>query len=282
MSLDNKMIPFAITVTLMTVIFVFGMIVFLITFQKRQNRKSREYLQSLVAEKDRTMSLISLEVHDNINQVLNATRLNVHWLNNSALPEQKEQLEKIGRMLDKLIIDTNNISHTLNTEYLKRKGLIQSLKEECEWVTDSRSTACDVHISGITERFEGQIELMLFRIAQEAVNNAIKHAAAKHIRISVVYDRPAFAMTIADDGKGFDTNVPDIMKGVGLSSMLSRAKIVQGFLDIESRISEGTTVTMVVPRRALKVIDAASVVENMQNKEITGEDYAKAMIFPSR
>jgi signal transduction histidine kinase len=282
MSIDNKMIPFAITVTLMTVIFVFGMIVFLITFQKRQNRKSREYLQSLVAEKDRTMSLISLEVHDNINQVLNATRLNVHWLNNSALPEQKEHIEKIGRMLDKLIMDTNNISHTLNTGYLKQKGLIQSLKEESEWVTNSRDMGCDVHISGITERFEGQIELMLFRIAQEAVNNAIKHAAAKHIRISVVYDRPVFVMTIADDGKGFDTNVPDIMKGVGLSSMLSRAKIVQGFLNIESRIGEGTTVTMVVPRSALKVTDTASVVENMQDKEITGENYAKAMIFPSR
>lgn len=269
MSLDNKMIPFAITVTLMAVIFVFWMIVFLITFQRRQNRKGREYLEALVAEKDRTMTLISLEVHDNVNQVLNAARLNVHWLHNSALPEQKERIEKIGSMIDKLIIDTNNIAHTLNTEYLKEKGLIQSLKEECEWVSNSKDIACDVTISGITERFEGQTELMLFRIVQEAVNNAIKHAKASHVQIDLAYEASGFSMTITDNGQGFDTNTTNTVTGVGLSSMLSRTKIVQGQFEIDSEIGKGTIVGIYIPRNSLKVVADEGVIKDMPDVAAT-------------
>ncbi|HTN45202.1 MAG TPA: ATP-binding protein [Flavipsychrobacter sp.] len=253
MSIENEMIPFAITATLTAVIFVFGMIVLLITFQKKQNRKNQEHLQSLVAEKDRTMSLISMEVHDNVNQILNVARMNVHWLFNSALPEQKDTIEKIGNMLDKLIMDTNNISHTLNTDYLKRKGLIQSLKEETIWVNNSKNRNCSLNISGITERFDGQVEIMLFRIAQEAVNNAIKHAEASYIQILLAYEPSGFSMIITDNGKGFNTDIPDVRMGVGLSSMINRAKIIHGTFNIVSKIHNGTMVKVHVPRHVLKI-----------------------------
>jgi two-component system NarL family sensor kinase len=252
MNIDNDMIPFAITVTLTAAIFLSGMIVFLITFQRKQNQKSKEHLQSLVAERDRTMSLISMEVHDHVNQILNVARMNVHWLFNSALPEQKDTIEKIGKMLDKLIMDTNNISHTLNTDYLKRKGLIQSLKEEITWVNNSKNRNCSLNISGITERLDGQMEVMLFRIAQEAINNAIKHAEASDIRIMLAYETSGFSMIVTDNGKGFDADAPDVTAGLGLSSMLSRTKIIHGTFKITSIVQKGTKVKVHIPRHVLK------------------------------
>ena len=247
----------------MAVIFVFGMIAFLILTQRKQNRKYREHLKALVAEKERTMSMISVEIHDNVCQVLNVARMNVHWLHNSAPPEHKGRVEKIGQMLDTVILDTNNISHTLNSDFLKKKGLIQSLKVESEWVNNSKKIKCELTISGITERFGDDIEITLFRIAQEAINNTIKHANATYIHVALVYNTEDFSMTITDNGKGFDLTASKYMDGLGKTSMLTRAKIVGGELSIESTIGKGTIISVTVPCSSLKTVVAESTAEDL-------------------
>ncbi len=244
---DKSMIPFMITVTLMTVIFIFGLIVFLITFQKKQNRKNKEYLQALIAEKDRTMYLISLEVHDNVNQMLNMVRMNLHWLAKNPLNENETLLHDTGEMIDTLIMDTNNISHTLNTEYLEKKGLISSLKEEVAWVNNSKKIRCNINISGITKKFEPQTEVMVFRIAQEAVQNVIKHAEADCIEITLRYEPGIFEMSVRDNGRGFDPGQHHYSGSVGMQSMSRRAMIVEGKLKIDSSLGKGTNVMLQIP-----------------------------------
>jgi two-component system, NarL family, sensor kinase len=240
----STMIPFMITVTLMTVMFIFGLIVILISLKNKQTKRRREYLKALVDEKERTMYLISLEVHDNVNQMLNMARMNLHWLKNNPTGDNLTLIKDTGSIIDTLIMDTNNISHTLNTDYLKKKGLVSSLREEAMWVNNSKKIKCDVHIGGITKKFDPQIEIMIFRIAQEAIQNAIKHAEADAIEIKLIYQDDNFEMWIEDNGKGFDSEFDDYSESIGMMSMRQRAKIVEGNLNVRSATGKGTVVCL--------------------------------------
>ena len=236
------MIPFAIAITLMTVIFIFGLIGVLILAKAKQNKKRREYLLSVIEEKERTMYSISLEVHDNLTQMLSVARLNLHVLADEVEPEHVGAVQKVGEVLDKAIVDTHNISHSLNPDYLKNRGLLASLEDEVSWVNTSRSIRCSLVVEGAFNRMESQVELMLFRIAQEAIQNGLKHSEATEITVRLAYDDAAFKMTISDNGKGFDVDNDKLKQGVGVLGMRHRAKIAGGALDIFAEPGKGTRV----------------------------------------
>jgi signal transduction histidine kinase len=236
------MIPFAIAITLMTVIFIFGLIGVLILAKAKQNKKRREYLLSLIEEKERTMYSISLEVHDNLTQMLSVARLNLHMLADEVDPEHVVAVNQVGKVLDKAIVDTHNISHSLNPDYLKNRGLLASLEDEVNWVNTSRSIRCSLLVEGGFSRMESQMELMLFRMAQEAIQNALKHSEATEIIVKLAYSDAAFRMTISDNGKGFDVNDDKLKQGVGMLGMRHRAKIAGGAVDIFYEPGKGTRV----------------------------------------
>lgn len=250
--------PLILVGTMLTAVFIFFLIALLMAVRRRINTKNRLISQSLIEERDRTMSMFSLEIHDNVNQVLNVIRMNVHWLLNDANPTQVERLEKIGEMLDTLILDTNNISHTLNNEYLERKGLILALKEETAWVDAAKKLKCNLEISGITRKLNSTAELMIFRIAQEAINNCIKHANCTHIRIRVLYEKFGFSMYIRDNGIGFIMKPEDYKDGIGFSNMLRRASVLDATLTVTSEINMGTEVILTIKN---KVLQKLSIVE---------------------
>ena len=236
------MIPFAIAITLMTVIFIFCLIGVLILAKAKQNKKRREYLLSVIEEKERTMYSISLEVHDNLTQMLSVARLNLHVLADEVEPKHVGAVQKVGEVLDKAIVDTHNISHSLNPDYLKNRGLLASLEDEVSWVNTSRSIRCSLVVEGAFNRMESQVELMLFRIAQEAIQNGLKHSEATEITVRLAYDDAAFKMTISDNGKGFDVDNDKLKQGVGVLGMRHRAKIAGGALDIFAEPGKGTRV----------------------------------------
>ena len=236
------MIPFAIAITLMTVIFIFCLIGILILAKAKQNKKRREYLLSVIEEKERTMYSISLEVHDNLTQMLSVARLNLHMLADEVGPEHVGAVQKVGEVLDKAIVETHNISHSLHPDYLKNRGLLASLEDEVSWVNTSRSIRCSLVVEGAFNRMESQVELMLFRIAQEAIQNGLKHSEATEITVRLAYDDAAFKMTISDNGKGFDVDNDKLKQGVGVLGMRHRAKIAGGALDIFAEPGKGTRV----------------------------------------
>lgn len=246
---DAHMIIFMVIATLATVIFLFFVVVFLITFKNKQNRKSREALVALLAEKDKTMQEISIEIHDNLGAMLYIAKMNVDWLEDQTTDENVPLVQKIGAMLDVLITDAYNIGHALNNDYLKKEGLINSLKEELRWLKDSGKIDCDLIIEGIklTWQFSGQTELMLLRIAQEAIKNALKYANADKLEIILHYNTHSFEMTIRDNGIGFDQQATAFKSGVGMLSMQQRTDVINGKLSIASAPGKGTAVKISLP-----------------------------------
>ncbi|WP_118973939.1 sensor histidine kinase [Taibaiella koreensis] len=245
---DDSLVPFFVTVTLLMVVFAFFLIITLIVQKNKQNRQANELLQAQVKERDRTMSLISVEIHDNISQMLSLTRMTLRMIGKQAVPEQMPLLEQAGSMLDNLIVDTRNISHSLNTDYLKNKGLLEFMNREVKWINASKGIVCNLEATGYHDQLSGEKELMVIRIAQEAIQNTIKHSEATHLHIGITCSEKLFKIIITDNGKGFShTPGTDASSGLGLQSMYQRAELIKAKLNIQSG-SNGTTLTLAVPQ----------------------------------
>src|SRR5690606_5123178 len=103
----ESMLPFMLTLILLAIVVSFFIVLFLITFQKQAGRKHRAYLEALIKEKDETMSRVSAEVHDHINQMLNVLRMNLHMLGTAEETQRKNAVKQMGALLDQIILDSN-------------------------------------------------------------------------------------------------------------------------------------------------------------------------------
>jgi len=190
-------------------------------------------------------SIFKFKAADNVVQMMNLMKMHLHVMHQSAAPEFVERLAPIEHILDTLMLDVHNMSYSLNTELLKKRGLLLILEQELEWVNTTKKITGSLEIKGQKITFPPEKELMVIRIAQEAINNTIKYAEASKLEIWLTYKAKMFLMEIADDGKGFDMRSKET--GIGIQSMRQRAHIIKGTLEIVSTEYSGTSVILSVP-----------------------------------
>lgn len=241
---ENGMVQLTIAATLLTVIFVFFLIAALVGLKGKQSRKERQLLRALIDERERTMYMISTELHDNASQVLNLARMTMNMIAKHAVPEQTKYITEAGYMLDNVIAELRKVSHSLNDNFLRNRGLINIVSEEAKWINIAHDIQCNFEISGNPETFEPDTELMLIRIVQEATNNVLKHANAKNLLVHLSFQNSLFEMTIKDDGIGFDIDKANPWNGIGLQSISHRNKIIGGDIAIISSKENGTEIKL--------------------------------------
>ncbi|MBN9482170.1 MAG: hypothetical protein J0H46_02380 [Bacteroidetes bacterium] len=244
---EHAYMPLIIAATLLTVIVVFFMACTLILLKKRQNLKSRQHLEALLEDREHTMYKLSMEIHDNVNQMLNMASMHMHVIEDGVYPDTRPVVQQVSTILNTLIFDTQNISHTLNPRYLKSRGFINSLQEEAKWLNATNRIRCEVNIEGERKALSEQTGLMVFRIAQEAIQNIIKYAQADRVGIHLKFGDKNFEMRIIDNGKGIDTDAATFKEGVGMDSLRQRASIIKGSLGIYSVPGSGTSVVLTIP-----------------------------------
>ena len=187
---------------------------------------------------------MSKEIHDNVGQLLNFTKMNMRVIAKYATDkEQKILIDKAMTLLDQVIRDTHNISHSLNSGFIKANGLISVLEEELECINISKELQCKIDVVGDHKAFDPEKELLIYRIAQEAIHNITKHAKATKLCITLTYDPNTFIMTVCDNGVGFEKGKIYELNGIGFQNMLHRAMLLNGSLDIESKPLNGCTIT---------------------------------------
>lgn len=246
-----------ITFLLLSVLIV----TFLFLFQKRQtqNRQEKanlhaqyqqEILQSQLEIQNQTLQHISGELHDNIGQLLSVARLHLNMLEEeeTATPAQ---IREVNNVIDKTIQELRGLSKSLDGDFVKDFGLMESLSHELLRIRATGKYQTEIVIEGDPYRPEGQKEIVLFRVVQEILNNALKHAAAKHITVTLRYDPTQFILTVQDDGKGFDLDTVmsrDMSQsGAGLRNIKRRTELVGGSCKMESTPGHGTKVTLQLP-----------------------------------
>jgi len=107
-----------------------------------------------------------------------------------------------------------------------------------------------VYTEGLDERLDSNMETVLYRVIQECVTNAIKHAGATTLDISLIKDKEGISGTIEDNGKGFDTTDKEKFEGIGLKNITTRIEYLKGTVDFDSAPGRGTVVALFVPLQA--------------------------------
>jgi signal transduction histidine kinase len=162
-------------------------------------------------------------------------------------PAFQELLRSIERRAATVAETLRLISHGLHPTVLQHIGLVAALQADCVEVERQYQLAVTLNIEDNVEPVPQLVALSLFRIAQEALRNAARHARAAHATVSLSRDPKGLTLTITDDGDGFDVDQVRQNGGLGLVSIEERARLVRGAATIHSRPGVGTTVVVRIP-----------------------------------
>jgi signal transduction histidine kinase len=149
--------------------------------------------------------------------------------------------------------ETHKLILALRPIALDELGLVAAVRSDAEARLQPRGINVQVRVTGARRRIAPQLELTLFRIAQEAINNIAKHAQAQHVGIMFEFRDAAVHVLIQDDGQGFDPAAPraaDPTRGLGLLGMAERAQHAGGTLQIDSQAGRGTRIAIAMPTPA--------------------------------
>jgi two-component system NarL family sensor kinase len=215
-----------------------------------KNNYDKALLQTQLEIQEQTFQNISQEIHDNIGLSLTLAKLQLNTVNF----EDNKTPANINSSIDlisKAIYDLSDISKSLNSDFIKNNGLYNTLKIEIEKISRAGRHAIEFSEEGNIVFLNAHKELVLYRIAQEALNNILKHAAASFINITLKYEETQISLFIKDNGCGFDKIETEHRRGGkinnGLTNMLNRALLLGGNLAIESAPGQGTSIFITVP-----------------------------------
>ncbi len=216
-----------------------------------QEMRTREILERKVLEvSEEAQAQIGRELHDDLGQLLTGAAYLAGSLANRlsktdhAASEQAEVLKGIAQ---DAIKRTRYISHSLIPFNVADRGLRQGLEQFAEDVVIVSGIPCEVHFSGDVEIIDFMIATNLYRITQEAINNAVKHSKASHLSIDLYSDAKQILLTIADNGVGLPRDYEDEKKGFGMLNMYYRAQLIGAKLSIDSREGGGTKISLDLP-----------------------------------
>lgn len=213
----------------------------LIEFQKKIDKEELKSKRLFVKGQENERSRLSKEIHDGIGPLLTVLRLTI-----LSIDITKEQKEKLKNLIDETISESRRISNDLMPSLLLDFGLKQALMNFIQTV--SAKTKSEIIFSNSVEsliKISKEVEIAIFRICQELLNNAIKHSEAKKIKIDLREFSHKIELQYNDNGVGFD--VKKKKKGSGLNNIQERIKIINGDLSIVSSFG-GTNILIEIPR----------------------------------
>lgn len=220
----------------------------------------RRRLESELARAiEREQLRLGQELHDGLGQQLTGICYMIQALQaklQKASPAAARELERLGSLMQQSIDQSRDLAKGFYPVELERLGLLIALQEICAKMRQRSNICCVVESDGdpLCSNLKGPVAIQIFRIAQEAMHNAIKHSQAKRVVARLASTNGHIILTVKDDGIGFNAHART-KKGMGLAIMQYRARMVDGTLDIRTTDEGGVVVTCSAPLEALK--DAA-------------------------
>lgn len=207
----------------------------------------KEILTTQVEIQEQTFQHISREIHDNINLSLTLAKLNLNTLNWNEEAKSIEKINNSVNLISSSISQLNDLSKSLDTDTIKRHSLIMALEEERQRINKTDCIYIDYEVCGSPVYLNSPVEIVIFRIIQESLNNIIKHARAKIAQLKLNYQGDHLLVSIADDGQGFDQTKLPKTGHAGLRNMENRVKLLGGTMQIESEAGKGSRLDFSIP-----------------------------------
>src|SRR5215468_2341114 len=203
---------------------------------------------------------IAYAVHDGAGQLLTAVHLALSNLERQSSPQLKNDFDNVNLLLKQVETQLRQYSHELRPTILDDLGLIPALHFLANAV--SARSALPIRVCATSkERFSPAIEITLYRVLQEALNNVVKHARASSVTVNVYQDANFITCKVQDDGVGFNPSFaqkPGRRSGLGLTSMRERVSSIGGTLEFDSSSGRGTCLFIRVPIPSTEVKNARS------------------------
>ncbi|MCL4634144.1 sensor histidine kinase [Burkholderia sp.] len=222
---------------------------------ERALQASREELREIAAisasAREAEQRRIARELHDELAQTLATLKNDLEWLIDRVPQDDASLARKIAAMhalARGAVAATRRIASDLRPLMLDDLGFAAAMQWLVEDFRHRHGIACALHVEPPELQLDEPYATAVFRIAQEALANVARHAAASHANVELVCGGEAIALTIRDDGAGFDPAVPRKSSSFGLVGLRERAYLVGGTLRIATTLGEGTTVEVEIPR----------------------------------
>ena len=220
--------------------------------QKLQNLKISELekdkqlfaIDSMLKGQEEERSRIAKDLHDGLGGLLSGTKLSFTNMKENLLltPENAILFEKSIGMLDTTIADLRKVAHNLMPEALVKFGLNDALKDFCSSIQLASSITVDYQQIGLERKIGNTAETFIYRIIQELVNNAVKHAQASEILVQIATSESKVIITVEDNGKGYDKTL--VSTGDGLDNIAYRVKYLNGTIDTVTSPNNGTSINI--------------------------------------
>jgi signal transduction histidine kinase len=242
---------------------VLGLLVFAVvvyaSFHRRLIRLKKEhaahhaFARQLILSQENERKRVSAELHDGLGQnlLLIKNRLAMAASRQADAAELTRQLDAATAATTRAIREVRAISHALRPAALDQVGLTKAIEWMVEQLGESASTKFATELDNIDGLLAPEMEMNLFRIIQEGLNNITRHAGAAQVILEVKREAAGLRVSLFDNGRGFEAEKvraePGARPGLGLASMEERANYLRGSLDVQSAPEHGTRVTVRVP-----------------------------------
>lgn len=200
--------------------------------------------QSLLKGQEDERSRLAKDLHDGLGGLLSGVKLQLGAMKgNLILSEENGRSFNLALLkLDESISEMRRVAHNMMPEALLNMGLQQALQDYCDGLSDGQPFKIHTEFHGLEQRMQPSVEIVLYRIVQELLNNAVKHSQATDIVAQVIRQNDDLSITVEDNGKGFDVQTLDQFRTAGFRNIQSRVNYLHGQVDIMSTPGKGTSV----------------------------------------
>lgn len=217
--------------------------------RKRAEKEIRHLSRRLLSSMEDARKSLAQDLHDEFGQTLTALHFGLEGLTGtipSRMEDQRIRLDGLTILIEQLGDKIRNITSDLRPDLLDDLGLIPTLDWYIEeFRMNHEEIEVEFQAAGFRKRLPPEMEIVIYRIFQEGLNNVVKHAKASHVNVTLTYSHPQVIFILKDDGVGFDeTKSSD---GIGLLGMRERVDSVKGIIDIRSVKNKGTTIRVELP-----------------------------------
>ncbi len=215
-----------------------------------QTEKQLAATEAVLQGEEQERTRLAKDLHDGLGGMLSGIKSSFNTLKGNLIMDH-DNLRSFERgidMLDSSISEMRRVAHNLMPEALVKFGLDDAMRDFCNDIRLSGSLTLQYQSSGIAKgEIPSGTAIIIYRIVQELVSNVLKHSGAASALVQLIRDESGIAITVEDDGKGFDIERLQKAKGIGWSNIRSRVEYFDGSLDIQSGPGKGTSILIELP-----------------------------------
>lgn len=252
--MGEEIFSFIIIVSLILLALALLVVVVIINYKRKQKihlreknamqqEFSKQFLQSQIEVQEQTFQQIGKELHDNVGQLLSTSRM-LLGLTERTMDHPPDTLLTANATLAQAINELRSLSKSLDKEWLEQFSFTDNLETEIQRINAGNKVLAEFKADHFLPLASDK-QIILFRIVQEAIQNAIKHGQPRHMLIQTKEEENNYCIVISDDGNGFDQHQKG--NGMGLVNMKHRTNLLGGNITWNSIPAQGTTVCIYLP-----------------------------------